>query len=91
MTEKYLKFLCAEIAPGCGVVPKIDDRVQPVAAIYPRETAIDFRAALTGADFSLQTLVRDLVASGKVREISVPEQEKDLFLNLNAPSDLPAL
>ena len=87
-TEKYLKFLCAKIEPGCGVVPKIDDRVQPVAAIYPREAAIDFRKALTGADFSLQTLVRDLVASGKVREISVPEQDKKLFLNVNAPSDL---
>jgi molybdopterin-guanine dinucleotide biosynthesis protein A len=89
MSEKYLKFLCAKIESGCGVVPKIGDRVQPVAAIYPRETARDFRKALTGADFSLQTLVRDLVAFGKVREISVSEQEKKLFLNVNAPSDLP--
>ena len=89
MSEKYLKFLCAKIEPGCGVVPKIGDRVQPVAAIYPREAAIDFRKALTGADFSLQTLVLDLVASGKVREISVAEGEKKLFLNVNAPSDLP--
>ena len=89
MSEKYLKFLCANIELGCGVVPKIDDCVQPVAAIYPREAAIDFRKALTGADFSLQTLVLDLVASGKVREISVAEGEKKLFLNVNAPSDLP--
>jgi molybdopterin-guanine dinucleotide biosynthesis protein A len=91
MTEKYLKFLCAAIEPGWGVVPKIADRVEPVAAIYPREAAIDFRNALTGADLSLQTLVRNLVAAGKVREISVPEQEKKLFLNVNAPSDLPVL
>jgi molybdopterin-guanine dinucleotide biosynthesis protein A len=91
MTGKYLKFLCTQIEPGCGVVPKIDGRVQPVAAIYPGESAIDFRNALTGADFSLQSLVRDLVMAGKVREISVPEQEKKLFLNLNAPSDLPLL
>jgi molybdopterin-guanine dinucleotide biosynthesis protein A len=89
MTGKYLKFLCTEIEPGCGVVPKIDDRVQPLAAIYPREAAIDFRGALNGADFSLQTLVRGLAASAKVRELSVPEPEKKLFLNVNAPSDLP--
>ena len=88
MTEKYLKFLCAEVEPGCGVVPKIDDRVQPVAAIYPREAATDFRKVLMGTDFSLQTVVRSLVACGKVREISVPEQQKKLFLNVNAPSDL---
>jgi molybdopterin-guanine dinucleotide biosynthesis protein A len=90
-TEKYLKFLCAEIEPGCGVVPRIGDRVEPVAAIYPREAAIDFRNALTGADFSLQSLVRDLITAGKLREISVPEQEKKLFLNVNAPSNLPVL
>jgi molybdopterin-guanine dinucleotide biosynthesis protein A len=89
MTGKYLKFLCTEIELGCGVIPKIDGRVQPVAAIYPRDAAIDFRSALQGADFSLQTLVRDLAAFGKVREISVSEREKKLFLNVNAPSDLP--
>ena len=91
MNEKYLKFLCAEIEPGRGVVPKIGDRVEPVAAIYPREAMTDFRKALTGPDVSLQSLVRDLVASGKVRQISVPEHEKKLFLNVNASSDLPML
>ncbi len=91
ITEKNLKFLCADIEPGRGVVPKIGDRVEPVAAIYPREAAIDFRNAVTGADFSLQALVRDLIAAGKVREIFVPEHERKLFLNVNAPSDLPVL
>jgi molybdopterin-guanine dinucleotide biosynthesis protein A len=89
MTEEYLKLLCAQIDVGRGVLPKIDNCAEPLAAIYPREAAIDFRSALTGADLSLQTLVRNLVAGGKVREISVPEREKKLFLNMNAPSDLP--
>jgi molybdopterin-guanine dinucleotide biosynthesis protein A len=91
MTEKYLKLLCAAIEPGCGVVPKIGDRAEPLAAIYPREANGDFRNALTGADFSLQTLVRHLLAAGKLQEISVPEQAKKLFLNVNTPSDLPML
>jgi len=91
MTRNYLKFLCAEIEPGRGVVPKIAKRVQPVAAIYPREAASDFRQALTGTDFSLQSLVRDLIRAGKLREKSVPEQEKKLFHNVNAPSDIPLL
>ncbi len=89
MTETYLKFLCAQIKPGQGILPKIGNRAEPLAAIYPREAAIDFREALTGADFSLQALVCDLVAAGKVLEMSVPEHEKKLFLNVNAPSDLP--
>ena len=88
MTEKYLKLLCAQIEPGRGIAPKIGDRAEPLAAIYPREAAIDFRSALTGADFSLQSLVRDLVAAGKLQEISVAEPNEKLFLNVNVPADL---
>jgi molybdenum cofactor guanylyltransferase len=88
MSNKYLEFLCSQIEPGIGVVPKIGNRTEPLAAIYPREAAIDFRNALTSADFSLQSLARDLVTSGKLRQISVTELEKKFFLNVNAPSDL---
>jgi molybdopterin-guanine dinucleotide biosynthesis protein A len=88
MTEEYLKLLCTRFAPGRGVIPIIDNRAEPLAAIYPRETAIDFRTALRGADFSLQSLVRDLVATGKLQEISVAEPDRKFFLNVNARSDL---
>jgi molybdenum cofactor guanylyltransferase len=91
MTENFLWHVSDQIAPGVGVVPKIDKRAEPLAAIYPREAEIDFRNALAGADFSLQTLVRRLVESGKLREISVTEQERKLFLNINQASDLAAL
>src|SRR5438094_3891549 len=37
MSESYLRSLCLEIEPGRGVLPKIDNRAEPLAAIYPRE------------------------------------------------------
>jgi molybdopterin-guanine dinucleotide biosynthesis protein A len=88
MTEKYLKFLCGQIEPGCGVLPKIDNRAEPLAAIYPQEAAAEIGAALSGADFSLQTLTNCLVAGGKLRVMPVAEQEKKLFLNVNELADL---
>jgi molybdenum cofactor guanylyltransferase len=88
MSGAYLKFLYAQIEPGCGVLPKIDNRAEPLAAIYPREAANEFRNALTRAEFSLQSLTRDLAAAGKLREITVPEQQTELFLNLNAQHEL---
>ncbi len=91
MNNKYLEFLCAQIEPGRGVVPKIGDRAEPLAAIYPREAAIDFHRALTGTDFSLQTLVRHLFAAGRLREVSIVEQERKLFRNVNESSELPML
>jgi molybdenum cofactor guanylyltransferase len=89
MSNKYLEFLCAQIEPGRGVVPKIGDRVEPLAAIYPREAALHISSALTGSDCSLQSLIRYLVTAGKLQEISVEEREKKLFLNLNSSSELP--
>jgi molybdopterin-guanine dinucleotide biosynthesis protein A len=91
MNNKYLEFLCAQIEQGRGVVPKIGDRAEPLAAIYPREAAIDFHHALTGTDFSLQSLIRQLVTAGELQEISVEERETKLFLNVNTPSELPML
>ena len=87
MTENYLRSICGAIEPGRGVVVKIDNRAEPLAAVYPREAEIEFRTALTGADFSLQNVVRHLATSGKLLQISVTEQERGLFRNVNNASD----
>jgi len=88
MTQKYLKFLCGQIEPGRGVLPKIDNRAEPLAAIYPRGVDVVLRSALSGGDFSLQTLTSRLVEAGKLRTVSVPDEARKLFLNLNDPADL---
>jgi molybdenum cofactor guanylyltransferase len=90
MTENYLRSICDAIEPGRGVVARIENRAEPLAAVYPREAKTDFRNALAGSDFSLQNVVRHLVTSGKLREISVTEQERRLFRNVNNPSDVDA-
>ena len=91
MSETYLRYLCDRIEAGVGVVPKIDNRAEPLAAIYPQEVAGEARAALSGTDYSLQTLTNRLVETGKLRSIPVTEHDKKLFLNVNELSDLAAL
>jgi molybdopterin-guanine dinucleotide biosynthesis protein A len=91
MSESYLHYLCDQIEPGTGVVPTIDSRAEPLAAIYPREADVDFHSALTGTDFSLQNVVRSLVENGKLHEVRVKEHETKLFLNVNELSDVAAL
>jgi molybdopterin-guanine dinucleotide biosynthesis protein A len=88
ITEKYLKLLCSKIAPSRGVIPKIDDRFEPLAAIYPEEALAHVQSALSGTDFSLQTVAGRLVEAGKLRVITVSEHERRLFLNVNEPIDL---
>ena len=88
MSSEYLEFLCAQIETGRGIVPRISDRAEPLAAIYPREAAIETVKALAGTDFSLQRLACDLVAVGKLRVIRVTQQEEKFFRNINELSDL---
>ena len=88
MAENYLRKLCEKLQPGIGVVPVIENRAEPLAAIYPRAAHEDVVGALSGSDFSLQSLVSKLIAAGKLQAIQLSDEEKAFFHNLNEPRDL---
>lgn len=88
MTNDYLRGLCQRVAPDCGIVPMSEERAEPLAAVYPRSVSDNFAAALSGNDFSLQALLRNLIGAGRLLPISVSDEEKALFRNLNEPGDL---
>jgi molybdopterin-guanine dinucleotide biosynthesis protein A len=88
ITENYLTFLRSQIEPRRGVVAKIDERFEPLAAIYPQEALANVQSALSRKDVSLQTVTGRLVAAGKLQVMPVTSQERKLFLNLNEPVDL---
>jgi molybdenum cofactor guanylyltransferase len=87
MSENYLRLLCKLIEPGRGVLPMIGDRAEPLSAIYPKDAGIDFIAALSGSDFSLQSLTKKLVETGKLNVVNVLEEEGKFFRNFNDFSD----
>jgi molybdopterin-guanine dinucleotide biosynthesis protein A len=88
MTESYLRSFCEKIEPGRGIVPLIENRAEPLAAIYPREAQDDVVGALSGSDFSLQSLICKLIAADKLVAVEVSTEERALFRNLNEPQDL---
>jgi molybdopterin-guanine dinucleotide biosynthesis protein A len=88
MTAEQLHVLCTLAREGCGGVPTIGERAEPLAAVYSRESAPDFAAALAGRDFSLQTLVRKLAAAGKVRMFPVSPKDEHFYRSVNEPGDL---
>jgi molybdenum cofactor guanylyltransferase len=87
MTARYLNSLCDRSESGCGVLPKLGNRVEPLAAIYPAEARVDFAGALSGANFSLQNLTTRLAEAGRLRLIPVENSDTELFRNLNEPND----
>jgi molybdenum cofactor guanylyltransferase len=88
MTTDYLRSLCDRLEPGCGLLPVIEGRAEPLAACYPVEAERDALVALSGQDFSLQSLTQQLIQSGKLKTVAVAKTERQLFRNLNQPADL---
>jgi molybdenum cofactor guanylyltransferase len=88
MSERYFGSLCKWIEPGCGVVPKLNNRAEPLAAIYPAEARVDFARALSGVDFSLQQLTRQLADAGRLHVVPIEARDVELFRNFNEPDDL---
>jgi molybdenum cofactor guanylyltransferase len=88
MTSEQMRFLCGLAMAGCGLVPTVNERAEPLAAIYPQEAAGDFGAALAGGDFSLQPLIRNLTRAGKIRMLNVPEEARAFYQSVNERDDL---
>jgi hypothetical protein len=83
-----MQILWSLATTGCGVLPMIGERAEPLAAIYPREATSDFFAALAGDDFSLQGLSQSLVQSGKLQLFHVSPGDEALYRSVNEPGDL---
>jgi molybdenum cofactor guanylyltransferase len=87
MTSEQMRVLWSLATIGCGVLPMIGDRAEPLAAIYPKEAGSDFSTALAGDDFSLQRLSRALVQGGKLRVFPVSPGDEDRYRSVNEPGD----
>jgi molybdenum cofactor guanylyltransferase len=88
LTAGELGSLWGRASEGRGVVPTIGEQAEPLAAIYPAEAAPDFQAALSGSVFSLQPLVRELAATGKITLWRVTKEAAHFYRSVNEPDDL---
>jgi molybdenum cofactor guanylyltransferase len=88
MTSNQMKRLSELAKRACGVLPMIGDRAEPLAAIYPREVAPDFSTALSGKDFSLQRLSKNLVQERKLQVFQVSPIDAKLYRSVNTPGDV---
>jgi molybdopterin-guanine dinucleotide biosynthesis protein A len=88
ISPAYLASLVNAAAPGHGVVPAIDQQLEPVAAVYPVEAATVALSCLQEGQRSVQAFARRLEQSGLVSVKMVTAAEVMLFRNWNTPEDL---
>ncbi len=91
MTTAFLRSLLDLCHDQRGVVPQRTQRFEPLAAIYPKNSAELAAAALQRDDFSMQNFVRAALEQNLLIARKISPNETPLFTNLNTPSDLAAL
>ncbi len=88
MTIEHLQLLCSRAASGTGVIPMIDGKAEPLAAIYPKEARAIFVEKLQGDNFSVQPVVRSLIDLKLLRAMSISGPSREFYRSINEPRDL---
>lgn len=91
MTATYLSHLLARCSQEHGLIPRMRDRFEPLAAVYPLSGRTIAERRLADGNYSLQNFAQQCLDGGLLQEIAVAPAEESLFFNMNTPADLFAL
>ena len=83
LTGETLRELLAARESCIGVVPRIGELAEPLAAVYPRTLQPLVAERLQLADHSLQGFVREAAAAGLVRLLPWPAESSKYFRSVN--------
>lgn len=88
VTKADVLTLVSSTKNGCGAVPLVRNRAEPLAAIYAKESEPEFAAALSGSDTSVQLLITSLSEIGQVQLVEVSGEAAERYRSVNWPKDL---
>jgi molybdenum cofactor guanylyltransferase len=90
ITASWFLSLAQICSIGKGAVGQWHDGgyFEPLAAIYPRELAVEVATALQAGDLSLQHLMAAAVHQGRMAVCEIGPADAALFANWNRPEDL---
>ena len=92
MTSAFLRQLLSTCPVDGGIIPKRNDRFEPLAAIYPAAPCLSLAENyLKSGEYSLQRLARRAIEAKLMITRETLDAEESLFFNLNTPADLAAI
>lgn len=91
MTTDFLRALWNACGPEIGAVPRLGERFEPLAAIYPRRCHPHAVQALAQSRRAVQDFVEACWRQGAVIPVRVAAVDADCFANCNSPVDLESL
>lgn len=90
MTPEWLRWLGEQCGPEQGAVPRLDEALEPLAAIYPTSVRPIMDAFWWSGRYAMQEFARTCAQEGRVRLIPVGTADRGVFANWNRPGDFPA-
>jgi molybdopterin-guanine dinucleotide biosynthesis protein A len=84
----FLETLVRQALPDRGVVPILQDRFEPLIAVYPKSALPVALVQLGKNDFALQSFVNELSDRRLVISYEVSALEQEQFENWNTPEDM---
>lgn len=90
MTTDYLRHLLTFCSGDRGVIPRMADRFEPLAAVYPVTALSVAKSSLAAGRYSLQKFAENCIAAQLLDVKQITAAEEPCFFNLNTPEDLAA-
>jgi len=89
MNAMFLRRLLMASASGGGVISRLGDKVEPLAAFYPLAALIIAGRMIAQKQFAVRDLAEACVRERQAAYFEVPAEFARLFQNLNSPADRP--
>lgn len=87
MTSHHLRKIAGMANIGCGVIPRNQEHLEPLVAIYPKEAAPVAQRALASRDFSMRSFAGELLKRELLRDYMLSAEERELYRNINTAQD----
>ena len=88
ITAAFLRKLAERCDRLAGVVPKLEGKLEPLAAVYPRRSRYIARDCLLKCRHAARDFADACLRERAVRTFVVPRSDLLCFDNWNAPSDI---
>jgi molybdopterin-guanine dinucleotide biosynthesis protein A len=88
MTAGFLQGLVGHCEPLTGVIPKLKERLEPLAAVYPKRCRFIARDCLLKRRLAARDFAEACLRERAVRTFVVPRADRSCFDNWNSPSDI---
>jgi molybdopterin-guanine dinucleotide biosynthesis protein A len=87
MEASFLRRLAGECSAGLGAIPRVNGRIEPLAAFYPKSARTMAESLLGEGRHAASDFARCCAQAGLAIILDLPDGDEVYFANWNTPED----